>query len=366
MKKMTRWNRFIVPPGDASCTTCGESMSMAAPRCEECKRFTHVKCTEIPIYQLVHYFNSRIAYFCKDCMRAKYEDYDEVLAKIEDCMEGRGGGTAVDVSDSTANESETNGSSTEPSAPPASQVLTQQSQVLTQQSQRIASVAQQTRRIVEKGRTADGNGENSKRRQQNICRYYKKGSCKFGRKGNGCAYDHPQICVKFQRHGENVNGCRRGTKCDKFHPHICKYSSDGNHCGDERCKRLHLRSDEDATRTQKLAPVTQYRGSNRKFVGRYNSSGEQRERSAVIAGGQVLGERFNTAVNEDPFLGVREEMKWMREQMTKMMSMMEWNRGREFQSSTVTPPGKYQGHVGMTDGTQICRPRSMIPWDGAL
>ena len=117
-----------MPPGDAICTSCGESMGAATPRCEECKRYTHIKCTEIPTYQLVHYFNSRVAYFCKDCMRLKYDDYDETLKKIEDCM-AEGGEMAEDeTSLSQAARGVAEQVSSSPSAPPASQVLTQDNQ----------------------------------------------------------------------------------------------------------------------------------------------------------------------------------------------------------------------------------------------
>ena len=104
----------------------GENMSAAAPCCEECKRYTHIKCIEIPTHQLVHYFNSRVAYFNKDWMRLKYEDYYETLKKIEDFMVEGGDEAGEEASNSQEASGFTGEVSSSPSAQPASQVLTHQ------------------------------------------------------------------------------------------------------------------------------------------------------------------------------------------------------------------------------------------------
>ena len=363
---MARWNRLTVPPADASCTSCGENMAAAAPRCEECKRYTHVRCTEIPMYQLVHYFSSRVAYFCQECMEQKYEDYNETSKKIEECMSSSGKDveTAAVLSGTMLSDTEDN--SAEPSAPPASQVLTQVTERAAPPTLQAATLP------VNDVRNAPSVGVEGSRTQAKVCRYYKKGSCKFGRRGVGCNFKHPQICVKFQRNGENINGCKKGNKCDRFHRHTCKYTIDGKHCGDEKCKRLHVRNSEGRREHPRSTPGRYQRGESKSHT---EPLREWRFRESVETGpGRVEEARMqvvNTAAHTETFLEVKEEIKWMKEKIKRMLNLMDWTtRGQDMEKRVSTLPVKYSGDEGrgqmeIPRSNHLYRSGAMMGWGTA-
>ena len=365
--EMTKWNRFVVSSENETCTSCGDNMGVVAPRCDACKRPTHIKCTEQPMYLLVHYFNSRVQYFCKDCTRVRYKDYDETLKKITDCINGggQGGNQQSDLEESDTEEE----SSDAPSAPPASQVLTQIDLQVTRDSGVPAPQASSTSHSEKAGGIASRDGGKVERTFTRVCRYYKKGSCKFGRRGTGCNYDHPQICVRFQRNGDNINGCRKGNKCDRFHPHTCKYTSDGKHCGDDRCKRLHIRKSESNN-----GAMTQRREQSRWPRKQGEKQGLQHtnwrtENSTVESRAGVIQQENFMDPNSNAFLGVREEMKWMREQINKMVNLLDVHRDREIESRVLPPPTNCQPsrmHREMGyNPSRICQQRPVLGWGGA-
>ncbi|KAK3890046.1 hypothetical protein Pcinc_005961 [Petrolisthes cinctipes] len=59
-----------------------------------------------------------------------------------------------------------------------------------------------------------------------ICRFYKRGVCKYGISGRGCKFDHPKPCQRLIQHGPRGNqGCKSGQKCQKYHPMLCRGES---------------------------------------------------------------------------------------------------------------------------------------------
>ena len=63
--------------------------------------------------------------------------------------------------------------------------------------------------------------------EKGLCKFYKKGTCKFGR--TGCPYEHPKICRKLLVPGnKGPCGCQMGTKCQYFHPRMCSSSITNN------------------------------------------------------------------------------------------------------------------------------------------
>ena len=87
-----------------------------------------------------------------------------------------------------------------------------------------------------------GTESNNVRKQKSVCRYYKNGTCKYGGKGTGCPFDHPKKCWKFMAHGEkNSRGCRKGSKCDLYHPPMCRSSLSSGVCSKNECKLNHVR-----------------------------------------------------------------------------------------------------------------------------
>ena len=65
------------------------------------------------------------------------------------------------------------------------------------------------------------------------CKFYAQGTCKHGRCGLSCQYNHPRMCKSFIKSG--VRGCKRGPSCSFFHPRLCPQSLHHNQCIRKRC-----------------------------------------------------------------------------------------------------------------------------------
>ena len=341
---MARWNRFVVPPNDALCTECSGGMERASLRCEDCKRFSHIQCTKLPLSQLVHYFSSRIAYYCLECMRKKYNDYDETIKKIKECLD------EPEVEDAQSehsfDNSQTTGSNT-PTAPPASQVLTQVENNISTRSaverqergdQRLATAQaepsggkdcpiMEARVLRGDARKSQASAMNTNNKKNKICAFYKKGDCKFGKKGRECKYMHPPQCLKFQRHGDGTNGCRKGTKCEYFHPHTCRFSADGGHCGDHKCKRLHVRAYEDGAANRSQQELRGGVRRNQSFEYSGQRTGAARVEQNLPWPEPMRPARPELFVGHEPsdsaFLGVKEEVRQLKDQMRRLLELVE-------------------------------------------
>ena len=82
-----------------------------------------------------------------------------------------------------------------------------------------------------------------------VCRYFRRGTCKHGLRGNDCRFTHPQVCKKYTQHGtRQPNGCNFGKKCKRFHPLMCMDSLRKSECFNEKCTFNHIKG----TRRQPL------------------------------------------------------------------------------------------------------------------
>ena len=83
---------------------------------------------------------------------------------------------------------------------------------------------------------------NRKYLKDQICRFYKKGSCKFGRKGTECPYSHPKPCRKLMQHGNKApRGCKEGSNCSDYHPRMCSNSITTGECYKSNCPYVHVK-----------------------------------------------------------------------------------------------------------------------------
>ena len=159
---------------------------------------------------------------------------------------------------------------------------------------------------------------------------------------------HPQICNKFQRYGDNFNGCKKGKGCEKFHPQICKFSSDGKHCGDTKCKRLHLRKqagrevckfsvdgqhcgDKKCRRVHEKSPTNEetHVPTQRNHKAHYDHTDSRmpayygRFDEPVFEMGETQPRDGHHSNKSNSFLEVKEEVRLLREQVAKMQTMLE-------------------------------------------
>ena len=93
-----------------------------------------------------------------------------------------------------------------------------------------------------------------------LCKFYKRGNCKFGRKGLHCPFDHPKACRKLLQHGnKGANGCKDGNKCINFHPKMCPDSIKNRTCFDLQCNLVHVKG------TQRKRIINQNNLNNEQF-----------------------------------------------------------------------------------------------------
>ena len=250
-------SRLAAPIGDALCIRCDQKCSEMSLRCDECKEYIHVACSELPIYYLLQYFKNRSAFYCEICVIKKYGDCLELEAKIKTLRDAL----------HTRHKDASSGHS--PSAPSASQVLTQpdldqslsshldvssanhDATLQDRDSQRTATdhltggtsrdESKNGRHVVTTGGLPNNGQQNI--RSATVCTHYRKKNCKFGRKGVGCKFSHPNICRRFVNYGDDsIRGCSKKRECKYMHPAMCFDSLKRNKCTKSECKYYHLRN----------------------------------------------------------------------------------------------------------------------------
>ncbi|KAK3884904.1 hypothetical protein Pcinc_010878 [Petrolisthes cinctipes] len=71
-----------------------------------------------------------------------------------------------------------------------------------------------------------------------VCKFYRKGLCRYGRSGDKCKYRHPNVCTKLMNHGPtSERGCKLGNQCRFLHPLLCESSVASLKCLDTDCKK---------------------------------------------------------------------------------------------------------------------------------
>ena len=74
------------------------------------------------------------------------------------------------------------------------------------------------------------------------CRFFAKGSCRHGAKGENCEYNHPEVCQKFIQFGtRQPRGCNLAKACSRFHPRMCINSLRSSKCLDQQCRFRHTK-----------------------------------------------------------------------------------------------------------------------------
>ena len=72
-----------------------------------------------------------------------------------------------------------------------------------------------------------------------LCKFYRNNKCKYGISGKGCQYRHEPPCSRIIKHGLGGRyGCN--SKCEKFHPKMCRTSLQNRECFRDNCTFKHL------------------------------------------------------------------------------------------------------------------------------
>lgn len=103
--------------------------------------------------------------------------------------------------------------------------------------------------------SSDNTHVDQKIREKKVCRFYKKGTCKFGLKGNKCPFEHPKPCQKLIKYGnKSPQGCNAGTKCQNFHPRMCGSSIKNGTCYNKSCNFVHVKGTKRQSKQNEIPP----------------------------------------------------------------------------------------------------------------
>ena len=73
-----------------------------------------------------------------------------------------------------------------------------------------------------------------------ICRFYRKGACRYGMSGTNCPKLHPKAYRKLTLHGNRGLRGSNGENCNSFHPKMCFQSLRVGQCLTLDCKLRHV------------------------------------------------------------------------------------------------------------------------------
>jgi hypothetical protein len=92
------------------------------------------------------------------------------------------------------------------------------------------------------------NAKLSRLAKTDVCSKYKAGKCLHGIRGNKvvegktCDQQHPKRCFKFCGFGDkHKSGCKKGDRCEYYHPVLCKFSVKTRICTKRDCTFVHLK-----------------------------------------------------------------------------------------------------------------------------
>ena len=204
----------ITPPTDGearpTCCCCMGALSEVALKCTGCQAHVHLRCSELPDYQLVRLALSQAQYMCCNCVKTKtvqtMDEYDTETTKIKEAI-----AKEVSIIDQLNSELEDN--------------------------ERAAGENAAATDDADRTDAAHTN-PNTDTSKKTPCRYFMRRGCRHGRKGTSCAFDHPKLCFKYIKNGDRRGGCKLGNKCSFAHPKLCDSYKSGI-CKRERCNFYH-------------------------------------------------------------------------------------------------------------------------------
>lgn len=216
------------------CGTCGRDVDMKFTiQCAECEQWIHYTCSALPLYLLLCLARTTRKYTCEKCSFDKYAD-PTWTAEASEAMER--------MRKEKASQPKTNTTSNEASATPP-----QTGDLGNTPEDMNLGLTQDTPPLVPNTDTPSNHHHpkstetTTTRKKVPICRYYKKGVCKYGISVKDCKFGHPKPCRKYLSHGfRGENGCNLNSKCTMFHPTLCRNSLRKHECFVETCRFINI------------------------------------------------------------------------------------------------------------------------------
>lgn len=86
------------------------------------------------------------------------------------------------------------------------------------------------------GKKTSQTNQNNPQPSLSVCTFYMRGRCTRRK----CKFDHPELCYKFKRFGNQRGGCNLGSKCSRAHVRFCRLSYTGQICQDKsKCRSVY-------------------------------------------------------------------------------------------------------------------------------
>ena len=317
------------PDGEARliCHDCMGDVADAALRCTHCKAHVHLRCSGLPVYQLIRLSVTQASYMCLACVKTKdlegdEEKYSAEVSKIEEII-----AKEVSIIEQTQTEANDNNENSD------TNVNTQTS---VDENKNLVSEADKIQK------------------RPGICHFFMNKKCKHGPKGLGCKYEHPKICRYYAKLGENRGGgCKKGDKCKFAHPKLCWKATGGLKCDRKNCHFLHPygfkydTADEQTKSGKPTQTMNPKRNENRREASENPQKDQRRGQQSEMNPQNVSGDWVHKNYNRDAeidFLEIRQQldtqwqaMKQIQQQLTLLM------RDRIIRDKTeMDPMGNFQ------------------------
>lgn len=245
---------IVKPDEDGVCYVCSTTkLADEALKCRSCQRLVHFECSDLPDYHLVRLLLHRQStYTCRECIGGEAK-YTEMLSKVKTTKEQEANiikavasndeDVIADATDDIldSHSQAALGSSLQQAGQP-NNVEGETPTVTRQLPGGIANAGlPSSQHLPGNSGAATNNSNNGNTGATNrICRYYRSRTCKHGPLGKDCPFNHPKKCSKFTKHGEKAGGCKKGIKCEFYHPPLCWSSANFGSCDRKDCKFQHL------------------------------------------------------------------------------------------------------------------------------
>ncbi len=234
----------------ATCPCCHTSVENLeeAFQCssKKCVSWVHYYCTKLPLYFIVALEKqSSQKYHCDTCIHNKYkDDFPAIGVRIETATKKQEQ-TVLDIQRQAVgpeNNNDNDNERTEHLNPINDTIIeavgtdgpqpTPLNESDTQNDSAIAH-AHDTTSVLDN--SIEISGESTRGKEN--CFYYMQGSCKHGKKGTHCRYEHPEMCRKYLRMG--TEGCNKDKECRYVHPKLCGISKVTKKCHRKICHFYH-------------------------------------------------------------------------------------------------------------------------------
>ena len=226
---------------ETNCTSCLAPLEELALKCSRCYCFMHLHCSGFSEHLLVRFATSQVKFQCGTCIASDLgeEAYSLQLSKVKSIMEKEKLSieAAAKASEAPTLDNLINPTNILNESRGGLDGLDDTSNDQSQTADLVVSSPEYVRNNVQTVSMPNSSSAST----AILCRFYMRKQCKHGRKGDGCKFAHPKLCLKYTTHGDMKGGCKKGSDCNFAHPQLCKGSLKTKQCIRKKCSLFHVR-----------------------------------------------------------------------------------------------------------------------------